>query len=503
MASMISSSDQRLSTSKRRLKPLMLRDYLLDDLSSCSSNGFKSFPRRQAPSSSSSSSTVRRLLDAEIKRSGLIHHHHRRKQTRLTRRSSRTTCGTAISHAVHKASTAFLNAVRLLPFPSSKGDNNSNCNNNNNNNKPVVFSRSLSKRLLSKSFWRKPLGHSRRVVTGDGDGEIQWWRSVAFEESLLDQPFDLISLQLSTATVVEEPTFTISSAANTTVEEFVSGDSSSSGSEFFTNSSSEDVVQSSSSSFSTSSSGESEEVSNENEAVEDGNERGESLNPRDCDDSSVNRNNNSLCNRQECVNEEKEQLSPVSILECPFKDDEDDDDDDNEVDEITEQNDTYEKIARKSRRLNGLVRLEPLDLEKRIEDYVERQEEYSFHPLETEEDESEERANRLFALVKERIGETNDLLASHAADNLLLDYLQEDDIGPKEETLMVKNVEDWVMGRQEEMFVSWQVKEKREVYVKEMKWGCISGDEKQSVVEDLASGFFTSLVDEFIFDLDS
>ncbi|KAL1214794.1 hypothetical protein V5N11_004353 [Cardamine amara subsp. amara] len=475
-SSMISSSDQRLSTSKRRLKPLMLRDYLLDDLSSCSSNGFKSFPRRQPPSSSS---TVRRLLDAEIKRSGLIHHSHNRKP-RLTRRN-RTTCGTAISHAVHKASTAFLNAVKLLPFPSSSSSASSTVN-----NKQGVFSRSFSKRLLNRSFWRKPAGQSRRAVTGDGDGDgdgvIQWWRSVAYEESL-DQPSDLFSL--------DKTTFSISPATNNTTVEFISGDSSSSGSEFFTNSS--EVVQcsSSSSSFSLSSG----EVSNENDAVEDGNESGESLNSRDCDVSSVNRN--SLCNRKECVNEEKEQLSPVSILECPFEDDEEED---VIIDLIPHQNDTYEKVARKSRRLNGLVRLEPLDLEKRIEKYVERQEEYSYHTLEIEEDESENRANRLFALVKSRIGETNDLLASKVADNLLLDYLQEDNSGPKEETLMVKKVEDWVMGRQDEMFMSWEVREKREVYVKEMKWGCINGDEKECVVEDLANGVFTSLVDEFIFD---
>lgn len=38
------------------------------------------------------------------------------------------------------------------------------------------------------------------------------------------------------------------------------------------------------------------------------------------------------------MNEEKEQLSPVSILECPFKDDEDDDDED---DEITDQNGNF------------------------------------------------------------------------------------------------------------------------------------------------------------------
>ncbi|KAF8049713.1 hypothetical protein N665_2139s0001 [Sinapis alba] len=261
MASITCSSDQRLSTSKRRLKPLMLRDYLLDDLSSCSSNGFKSFPRRQ-PSHSSTSSTVRRLLDAEIKRSGLIH------KPRLTRRS-RTTCGTAISNAVHKASTAFLNAVKLLPFHATvKGDQ----------KKQGGLSRSFSKR----SFWRKPVSQSRREVTviDVGDGEIQWWRSAAFfaDEESLDQPSDLFS-QIST--VADESTISVSEDAAITTTVNVS---SSSGSDFFTNSSSSEVVQSSSS-------------SSQNDAVEDGNEMGESLNARDCDGSSS-ANCDSLCNRK-------------------------------------------------------------------------------------------------------------------------------------------------------------------------------------------------------------
>ncbi|CAH8358593.1 unnamed protein product [Eruca vesicaria subsp. sativa] len=490
MASITCSSDQRLSTSKRRLKPLMLRDYLLDDLSSCSSNGFKSVPRRPPPLSSSSS-TVRRLLDAEIKRSGLIHHHQHKP--RLTKRS-RTTCGTAISHAVHKASTAFLNAVKLLPFhataTSGKGDQ----------KQQGVLSRSFSKRR----FWRKPVSQSRREVTvidvGD-DGEIQWWRSAAFfpDEESLDQPSDMFS-QIST--VADEATFSISedAAITTTVKIISGGDFSSSGREFFTNSSSSEVVQSSSSS-----SGESEEVLNENDAMEVGDESGKRLNARDCDGSSVNRN--SQCNRKECVNEEKEQLSPVSILECPFEDDEDDEGY-TITDLISHHNDTYEEAARKGRRLNGLVRLEPLDLEKRIEKYVKREKEeveYSYQALETEEDEDEleNRANRLFALVKSRVGETINILASNLANNLLLDYLQEDNIGEKEETIMVKKVEDWVMDRQEEMFMSWEVREKREVYLKEMKWGCINGDEKENVVEELANGLCTCLVNELIFNLAS
>nr|VDD24444.1 unnamed protein product [Brassica oleracea] len=488
MASITCSSDQRLSTSKRRLKPLMLRDYLLDDLSSCSSNGFKSFPRRQPPSSSS---TVRRLLDAEIKRSGLSHHHHHKP--RLTGRS-RTSCGTAINHAVHKASTAFLNALKLIPFhatvTSRKGDQ----------KQQGVFSRSFSKRLLSKRFWRKPVSQSRRENLDHGN---------------------------------EAATFSASQAAAViTTEKLISGcDSSSSGSVFFTNSSSSEAVQSSSSSVSsTTTSGEAEEVSTRNDAVV---ESEESLNARDCDGSSV--NGNSMCNREvsslkdhmmwswqwltnvnlllpydfvsvESVNEEKEQLSPVSILECPFQDDDDDDDEEDAItDHISHQKDTYEKTARKSRRFNGFVRLEPLNLEKFIEKQVESEEdEYSYHTQETEEDESESRANRLFALVKLTIGETNNiLLASNVADNLLLDYFQEDNIGPKEEVLMVKKVEDWVMDRQDEMFMSWEVREMRQVYVKEMKWGCINEDESECVVEDLANGLFTLLVDEFISNLAS
>lgn len=144
-------------------------------------------------------------------------------------------------------------------------------------------------------------------------------------------------------------------------------------------------------------------------------------------------------------------------------------------------------------------------MEKFIEKQVESEEdEYSYHTQETEEDESESRANRLFALLKLTIGETNNiLLASNVADNLLLDYFQEDNIGPKEEALMVKIVEDWVMDRQDEMFMSWEVREMRQVYVKEMKWGCINEDESECVVEDLANGLFTLLVDEFISDLAS
>lgn len=163
------------------------------------------------------------------------------------------------------------------------------------------------------------------------------------------------------------------------------------------------------------------------------------------------------------------------------------------------------KPLRKSRRFKSFVRLEPVDLEKRIEENVERQDYDSHHMVETEEDQSENRVNRLFALVKSTLTEEpNHLLVSQKVDKLLLDFFKEDrNIQTRNEDMLVKIAGEWVMRRQEEeyMFMSWEVEETREIYVKEMKWGSINGDEQDHVVEELGNGFVTSLIDELILDL--
>ncbi|XP_010448785.1 PREDICTED: uncharacterized protein LOC104731190 [Camelina sativa] len=421
MASISSSSDHHLPVSKRRLKPLILRDYLLEDLSSCSSNGFKSFPR---------------ILNAEVKRSRTFHH------------SPRLTCGLAFSHAVHKASTALLTAVKLLPFPSSSSRKR--------DNKKVLFSR---------SFWR--IKRSRREINVDGENkqeredrenEIQRWRSFAdFLQESQDQPSDHV--------------FTTDSfSGEATLSNDAVGDSlsfSSENSEVVTHSSSGEVV-----------------------VIMSG----------DCVGSHVSDGSSLHDNTEECVNEEKEQLSPISILECPFEDD-----------AISppshhKERDERTKNERKSRRFETLVRLEPVDLEKRIEQYVGRQDYNSDHITKTEEDQSEIRANSLFALLKSRtIEEHNHLLASHVVDNVMLDFFKEKGNNEtRDEDKLVDIVEEWVTRRQEEeynMFTSWEVRENREIYVKEMKWGCINEDGREYVVEELRTGLFNSLIDELILDL--
>ncbi|XP_010439242.1 PREDICTED: uncharacterized protein LOC104722728 [Camelina sativa] len=418
----ISSSNHHLPVSKRRLKPLILRDYLLEDLSSCSSNGFKSFPR---------------ILNAEVKRSRTFHH------------SPRLTCGLAFSHAVHKASTALLTAVKLLPFPSSPSRKR--------DNKKVLFSR---------SFWR--IKRSRRELNVDGgtkqetedrEKEIKRWRIFAdFLQESQDQMSDHVF-----------PTDSFSGEA-TLSNDAVGGSLSfsSENSEVVTHSSSGEVV-----------------------VIMSG----------DCVGSHVSDGSSSLHdNTEECVNEEKEQHSPISILECPFEDD-----------AISppshhKERDEKTKNERKSRRFESLVRLEPVDLQKRIEQYVGRQDYNSDHIIKTEEDQSETRANRLLALVKSRtIEEQNHLLASHVVYNVMVDFFKEKGNNEtRDEDKLVDIVEEWVTKRQEEeynMFTSWGVRENREIYVKEMKWGCINENGREYVVEELGTGFVSSLIDELILDL--
>ncbi|CAL0314272.1 unnamed protein product [Lupinus luteus] len=94
---------------------LLLKDYLRDDLSSCSSSGFKSLPRRQCcpqPLFSSSSST---------------------------------------KSVLQKASESVLNAIKSLTSRSSSLSRTQRCKAKKGGD---VLSKSLSRRLMNKSFWR-------------------------------------------------------------------------------------------------------------------------------------------------------------------------------------------------------------------------------------------------------------------------------------------------------------------------------------------------------------
>ncbi|GAA0187156.1 hypothetical protein LIER_34444 [Lithospermum erythrorhizon] len=126
-------------------KLLLLKDYLLDDFSSCSSNGFRSYPRRQC------CTTVGFLLEIDMKRNskqGTCN----KKPPKLIKNSQSHPKSSPSSQklsAFQKASLAVINAVKHFPFPKSLSTQ------THTKSKLSLIPRTLSKKLLKRTFWKK------------------------------------------------------------------------------------------------------------------------------------------------------------------------------------------------------------------------------------------------------------------------------------------------------------------------------------------------------------
>lgn len=148
---------------KLRRPVLMLKDYLLEDLSSCSSNGFKSFPRRQQ----CCPSTVRFLLDIDLKARGDVAT-RRSSSSKLVHRSSRSlkrspsrTASATVS-ALHRASVKIINAVKLLTFPSISKFPASSAGKSKSRRSLLPWS--ISRKLMKKRFWRREEAEEPDIV---------------------------------------------------------------------------------------------------------------------------------------------------------------------------------------------------------------------------------------------------------------------------------------------------------------------------------------------------
>ncbi|KAL4339297.1 hypothetical protein GQ457_08G028050 [Hibiscus cannabinus] len=297
-------------------KPLMLKDYLLrDDLSSCSSNGFKSFPRQHC---CTCTTTVRFLLEAELKKSK---DSYSITTKRLLKRRCKKPGATTIS-ALQRASEAVLNAVKLLPFPSIKSSSPSL---KRNSSRQAHFSRSFSRKLFKRSLWRKA---DKEDGIGGGDGgEIR--RCKLFGEFLEEKN------QQSDPNSTSNVNTTSDRSATAMIDSRVSSDTTSNS--WAETAFTENVLQSWSGNS---------ESSSENDIVE-----GETVS-----------NVVGVTVAEDSINstkEGKEQFSPVSVLDCPFHEEE-------EEDGSSHVEGTKQKLMQKVPRFENLAQLEPVDLEKRI-----------------------------------------------------------------------------------------------------------------------------------------
>lgn len=185
-------------------RPLMLKDYLKDDLSSCSSSGFKSFPRRQC------CTTIRFLLEIDLKTKD----YNNTKQL-LQRSRSKAAASKTIS-VLQRASGALLSAVKLIPFPSVKSPSSSvQQTQNRRSKKRLAPPTSLSRKLLKRSFWRK---------ANEKEGTIK--RCKIFREYLKEQhqPSDQITTSLTHKTVSTSTSSSKSESNNSWAESHFTAD---------------------------------------------------------------------------------------------------------------------------------------------------------------------------------------------------------------------------------------------------------------------------------------
>ncbi|XP_060210230.1 uncharacterized protein LOC132637099 [Lycium barbarum] len=446
-------------------KQLMLKDYLLDDLSSCSSSGFRSYPRRQC------CTTVRFLLEIDLKNKYQPALYKKNIKPELQKKLSPPS--TKVS-AFQKASVAVINAVKHLGASSNKKKK-----------KPMmktIFPRSIS-RKLKRSFWKK----------GDHK-EIYWWTS-----------FNRLDKEELKPPVVSS--MTESKSKSDSNNSWTDSD--------FTASSGDNSLQTSS--------GNSEVNSTENVISSKRVGATTSDDSLESTISSHGSTTNSPNTKKLWPNEEKEQFSPVSTLDCPF-------DDEDEVSSpfqhrLSRVQGTTKKLIKKIKRFECLTELEPLNLDKRITSSESESESILTNSSETEVDQEEEKEedkqtveNKALNLVKELKASMPSYSLKLKAEKLLFDFFKERIVNAcehsKEQTRgyefdefknkLLQVAKDWINGKPIDVLLDWKVQGNRMAYIRAIdsrgEWKNTELD-KQELILELEVEVFASLINELLIDI--
>ncbi|KAL1569018.1 hypothetical protein AAHA92_00552 [Salvia divinorum] len=381
--------DSKLIKHKAFPKPSLLKDYLMDEMSSCSSNGFKSFPRRQC-----CPSTVRFLMEIDL---------NQRKNYFIFNKSPSKSAASAFQRVIA--------AVKRLPFGSP--------------DKPILR-RSLSRKILRKTiFWKRNSSHK----------EIQ--RLKSFDQLMEEDspPLDIPS------------DFNACSSGN-------------------------------SSNF------------NEVKREEDDDVDVEML--KDGDVSTDDSTAGGATEKQWSVSEEKEQFSPVSVLDCPFDDD--------------EVSSPFQHMEGSSKpKIERFGCMDPLNLSKRFES-TESPLPHSSVSSTREEGELEE--NEVKRAEQKVMDLLQQVMPPCKADSLLLDFFREKIMsrqwgdGYCED--LVREAESWINSKTliHDALLGWN----RQPYVEDMEgskeWRCFDGEIREMALE-LEAVVFDALFDELVVDISS
>ncbi|KAK6117105.1 hypothetical protein DH2020_049150 [Rehmannia glutinosa] len=477
--------DSRLIKPKALLKPLLLKDYLLDDMSSCSSNGFKSFPRRQC-----CASTVRFLIEIDLKNK------QQQQKKYLNFNKSSPSILRNPSKSALAALQSVITAVKRIPFAAARSAP------ENKNIMKSILPRSLSKKILWKSsFWKRK---SNQKEIG---------RLKSFDQ-LLKENSDRLDISNSSMTTTSDD-----------------GKSKSwSGSDF--TASSECTSGNSSSKVNL----DLPEVRNDTvELLENGDVSTDSITTSDISDASTNSSTKTHVQKQWSVNEDKEQFSPVSVLDCPF-------DDDEEVSSpfqhrLAHMEGTQKKLMKKIQRFGCLAQLEPVSLAKQFALLPESNNVSTISPLqhssasigetvisenieeEQEQEGDENQAEQMALDLLKQMNTSPSYDIKYKADKLLLDFFREKITAHQNvhsqrqwgensfDEEMLEEAENWIDERKpRELFLEWEVPKNRQAYINDMEkgreWKSLDQENKEVALE-LEDEVFAALLNELLLDISS
>ncbi|KAI3985479.1 hypothetical protein MKX01_033793 [Papaver californicum] len=543
---------------KSKKKPVMerrivlLKDFLKEEMTSCSSNGFKSFPRKACCTYS-----IRHLVEMDLKSRDLTKNTSFPKNHHLLRnKSSSTTTSTTIS-ALQKASVAVINVVKYLTFSSSSSSKLSSLSSSSSSSTKQgnSLSRSVSKKLKSKSFWRKNNSEkNNRKVEKEIIKDSGRVKDIMKRKSFRDlHKRSSSSLSIQTITTTTNTIYSWSPSSSDSECDHTHDNNHSREFKSFKQKKDTEFDLHCSSSISTST------------AI--------SISECPADDDSDKLNQKCSSTNQEIVVEEEEISiqkgdlrgehqygkvqqfnSPVSTLDFPSEEDEEESSSSSSSSlfqsSLANMEKSKKKLMQKIRRFEGLGQLDPINLSKRIASFEailshdslespsdsyassiftsnssshvissvsERQEEEEEEEEEEEDQMSkaEEKAKKLFqCTIKETArNEENRKSVNSIEDLLLLDFFKDEIIErtTNERVVVSKRSEDkldnellrlaknWMNGQCDPL--DWGFQDSRKVHVREMEKGGHWVINNEDLVFEMESMITGSLMDEVLADL--
>ncbi|GER40526.1 hypothetical protein STAS_17205 [Striga asiatica] len=430
-------------------KPSLLKDHLLDDMSSCSSNGFKSFPR-----SSQCCTTVR-----------FLHVLHRKTQ----KQKKHLKFGKNPPKSALSAFRKVFFPAKRLPFAART------------QGKTRVGSPSLA-----RSLSRKITGFWKRKKKSDEEEVIGRW-------GLPDRRTEDESEPLNESGDSRSDSWSSGSGFTVSVDFLSSGKYSSP--ELNLNL-----------------------LDNGNDVVRPEKEGGGACTKSAADSTKI-KQLTSDC-------QEKEQFSPVSVLDCSF--DEEDEVSSRFQHRLAHVEGTKAKLMKTIQRFEGLAKLEPINLATKFASHSDFDHEYSSGSFDSspvdekstlgakdKEDEDEQEALEMMYQMK------NTYLASLnlETETLVLDFFREKisdkransekmRCGPLFEKELVEEARDWINGEKDakESFMGWEVEKGRRAHVDDMEkrgeWRGLD-EEIDEVGLELENVFFVELMDELLLEISS